>query len=157
MGRCGWWGGFVCSNVITPLDPWCRNSYIIINNPSLNRIAQVYSQPHSPFFNMAFTTKATIASFGGKLLKLTHNASTTSCEMALNLYLPPASTLNPLHRVPVLIFLSGLTCTGDNCSEKGFFQHMAAQKGISVVYPDTSPREFRVATLLTGAFLACHF
>ena len=90
---------------------------------------------------MAFTTKATIASFGGKLLKLTHNASTTSCEMAVNLFLPPQTTLNPLHKVPVLIYLSGLTCTGDNCAEKGFFQHMAAQKGISVVYPDTSPRK----------------
>ena len=74
--------------------------------------------------------------------------------MALNLYLPPASTLNPLHRVPVLIFLSGLTCTPDNCSEKGFFQHMAAQRGISIVYPDTSPREFHVIALAIGEFPA---
>ena len=90
---------------------------------------------------MSFQTKATIASFGGKFLKITHNASTTKCEMALNLYLPPQATINPLHKVPVLFYLSGLTCTGDNCMEKGFFQHKASQKGIAVVYPDTSPRE----------------
>ncbi|KAI9878564.1 MAG: hypothetical protein M1830_000521 [Pleopsidium flavum] len=89
---------------------------------------------------MSVQTKATIASFGGKILKLTHNASTTNCEMGFNLYLPPQATLNPLHKVPVLIYLSGLTCTGDNCAEKGFFQHGASQKGIAVLYPDTSPR-----------------
>lgn len=90
---------------------------------------------------MSVQTKATIASFGGKLLKLAHNASTTNCEMAFNLYLPPQAITNPLHKVPVLIYLSGLTCTGDNCAEKGFFQHRASQKGIAVVYPDTSPRK----------------
>lgn len=86
---------------------------------------------------MSFKTTATIASFGGKLLKLTHNASTTSCEMALNLYLPPQAKTS---KVPVLFYLAGLTCTGDNCAEKGFFQAAASEKGIAVVYPDTSPR-----------------
>jgi len=94
---------------------------------------------------MAFTTKATIASFGGKLLKLTHNATTTSCEMALNLFLPPQAIKTPSRKVPVLIYLSGLTCTGDNCAEKGFFQHKASEKGIAVVYPDTSPRGLQIA------------
>jgi S-formylglutathione hydrolase len=86
---------------------------------------------------MSVTTKATIASFGGKLLKLSHNATTTNCEMSFNLYLPPQAQTQ---KVPVLIYLSGLTCTADNCSEKGFFQHGAAKKGIAVLYPDTSPR-----------------
>ena len=36
--------------------------------------------------------------------------------------------------------LAGLTCTGDNCAEKGFFQAAAAKEGIAVIYPDTSPR-----------------
>ncbi|MCJ1298345.1 hypothetical protein MMC08_001134 [Hypocenomyce scalaris] len=93
---------------------------------------------------MSVQTTATIASFGGKLLKLKHNASTTNCEMAFNLYLPPQATTNPVHKVPVLIWLSGLTCTGDNCAEKGFFQHRASQKGIAVVYPDTSPRGLEI-------------
>ena len=88
---------------------------------------------------MAVQTKATIASFGGKLLKLTHNASTTNCEMAFNLYLPSQATLH--HRVPLLIYLAGLTCTGDNGAEKGFFQHKASEKGIAILYPDTSPRK----------------
>merc|ERR1711881_519552 len=67
---------------------------------------------------MSFETTATIASFGGQLLKLKHPAKTTGCDMALNLYLPPQASKGP---VPVLIYLSGLTCTGDNCAEKGGF------------------------------------
>ncbi|KAA8646983.1 hypothetical protein EYZ11_000099 [Aspergillus tanneri] len=89
---------------------------------------------------MAVTTKATIASFGGKLLKLSHVTSSTKCEMNFNLYLPPQSWQQPSQKVPVLVYLSGLTCTADNCSEKGFFQHGASKKGIAVLYPDTSPR-----------------
>lgn len=87
---------------------------------------------------MAFTTNATIANFGGKLLKLAHQAKSTNCEMKLNLYVPnSASSSKP---APVLFYLAGLTCTGDNGAEKGFFQAKAAEKGIAVVYPDTSPR-----------------
>ncbi|OJJ44902.1 hypothetical protein ASPZODRAFT_134318 [Penicilliopsis zonata CBS 506.65] len=89
---------------------------------------------------MSVTTKATIASFGGKLLKLSHQATTTRCEMAFNLYLPPQTFQDPAAKIPVLIYLSGLTCTADNCSEKGFFQHGASKRGIAVLYPDTSPR-----------------
>jgi len=92
---------------------------------------------------MAFNTTATIASFGGKLLKLTHKATSTNCEMALNLYLPLQATKQG-SKIPVLFYLSGLTCTGDNCAEKGFFQHGASQKGIAVVYPDTSPRGLKI-------------
>jgi S-formylglutathione hydrolase FrmB len=91
---------------------------------------------------MSFKTTATIASCGGKLLKLTHNATSTGCEMALNLYLPPQATSNSSQKVPVLFYLAGLTCTGDNGAEKGFFQHGASQKGIALVYPDTSPSTF---------------
>ncbi|KAF2771045.1 S-formylglutathione hydrol [Teratosphaeria nubilosa] len=87
---------------------------------------------------MSFETTATIASFGGKLLKLAHAAKSTSCQMKLNLYLPPSTS--PTTPVPVLFYLAGLTCTGDNGAEKGFFQHAASKKGIAVVYPDTSPR-----------------
>jgi S-formylglutathione hydrolase len=86
------------------------------------------------------TTKATITSFGGKLLKLSHSAQTTGCDMAFNLYLPPQAAANSQHKVPLLIWLSGLTCTPDNCTEKGFFQHGASKHGIAILYPDTSPR-----------------
>ncbi|KAF7712216.1 S-formylglutathione hydrolase, partial [Penicillium ucsense] len=92
------------------------------------------------------TEKARIASFGGKLLKLSHNASTTRCEMSFNLYLPPGAVdSGDSGKFPVLIYLSGLTCTADNCSEKGFFQHAASKKGIAVLYPDTSPRGLGIA------------
>ncbi|RKF55909.1 S-formylglutathione hydrolase [Erysiphe neolycopersici] len=116
---------------------------------------------------MSFKTTASIVTFGGKLLKLTHLSSATGCEMSLNLYLPntnktaiatttttststtvtgttTASTTkfsNTEERnIPVLLFLSGLTCTGNNCAEKGFLQCAASQNGIAVVFPDTSPR-----------------
>ncbi|KAI1467266.1 putative esterase [Daldinia caldariorum] len=89
---------------------------------------------------MAFETKATIANFGGKLLKLQHQSSSTGTPMDVNLFLPPAALASPASKVPVLIYLSGLTCTPQNCTEKGFFQAHAARKGIAVVWPDTSPR-----------------
>ncbi|KAH3121437.1 hypothetical protein KXW11_008003 [Aspergillus fumigatus] len=63
---------------------------------------------------MSVTTKATIASFGGKLLKLSHAAASTKCEMNFNLYLPPQAFQDPSQKIPVLIYLSGLTCTADN-------------------------------------------
>lgn len=62
--------------------------------------------------------------------------------MALNLYLPPQAK-NQL--VPVLFYLAGLTCTGDNCAEKGFLQSAASKRGIAIVYPDTSPRGLKIA------------
>ncbi|KAL1977096.1 hypothetical protein VTN31DRAFT_3378 [Thermomyces dupontii] len=92
---------------------------------------------------MSVTTKASIASFGGKLLKLSHQSNVTNCEMNFNLYLPPQAVRDG-KKVPVLIYLSGLTCTAENCSEKGFFQHGASKHGIAVLYPDTSPRGLNI-------------
>ncbi|KAK4232167.1 carbohydrate esterase [Podospora fimiseda] len=89
---------------------------------------------------MPFETKATITSFGGKLFKLSHPSSTTTTPMAVNLYLPPSALSSSTTPVPLLIYLSGLTCTPENCSEKGFFQHRASQLGLAILYPDTSPR-----------------
>ena len=88
---------------------------------------------------MSVETTATIASFGCKLLKLAHKATSTNCEMKFNLYLPPQATSESGKKVPLLFYLAGLTCTGDNGAEKGFFQNRASQKGIAIVYPDTSP------------------
>jgi S-formylglutathione hydrolase len=87
---------------------------------------------------MSFETTGTIASFGGKLLQLKHKSSSTNTDMALNVFLPPQA-LKSGAKVPVLFYLSGLTCTAANCSEKGFFQHGASKHGIAIVYPDTSP------------------
>ena len=105
--------------------------------PSLNSpVTRSLYHTTSPI--MSFETTGTIASFGGKLLKLKHKSSSTNTDMELNVFLPPQA-LKSGAKVPVLFYLSGLTCTGNNCSEKGFFQHGAAQHGIAIVYPDTSP------------------
>ncbi|KAL1634359.1 hypothetical protein SLS56_002369 [Neofusicoccum ribis] len=81
------------------------------------------------FTTMAFSTTEIIPCFGGKMLKLTHDSKSTACKMALNLYLPPQA-ISGAQKVPVLMYLSGLTCTSDNCSEKGFFQHRASGLGV---------------------------
>lgn len=86
----------------------------------------------------AFTTKAVIRNFGGFLYKLSHKSTSTGTEMAVSIFLPPQCQSGP---VPSLFYLSGLTCTPDNCSEKGFFQSSAARHhGLAIIYPDTSPR-----------------
>ncbi|KAK9373000.1 Alpha/Beta hydrolase protein [Lipomyces chichibuensis] len=87
-----------------------------------------------------FHTKATIATFGGTLLKLTHESAVLGCPMALNVFFPPAAFGRSTPKVPVLWYLAGLTCSSDNGAEKGFFNYWAAKYGIAVVYPDTSPR-----------------
>jgi len=87
---------------------------------------------------MAFTTNATIKAFGGKFLKLTHQSATTGTPMNLTIFLPPgASSSKP---APLLIYLSGLTCTPDNVTEKGFLHAHAASLGLALLFPDTSPR-----------------
>lgn len=67
--------------------------------------------------------------------------------MDVNVFLPPnaiADTQAPT-RVPVLIYLSGLTCTPQNATEKSFLQYFAAKFGFAVVFPDTSPRGAGIA------------
>ncbi len=64
--------------------------------------------------------------------------------MNLNLYLPPAAVKSST-KAPVIFYLSGLTCTGDNCAEKGFLQAHASKQNIAIVYPDTSPRGAKIA------------
>lgn len=106
-------------------------------------LATIFRLTSKLLVKMSFETKATITDFGGKLLKLSHKAQTTNCEMNLNLFVPgSASSSKP---APVLFYLAGLTCTGDNGAEKGFFQARASEKGIAVVYPDTSPRGLEIA------------
>jgi S-formylglutathione hydrolase len=99
---------------------------------------------------MGFETKAAITTFGGQLLKLSHNSTSTKTPMSVSVYLPPAAIVlttpsSPPNKVPVLLFLSGLTCTPDNCAEKGFLHATASRRGIAVVYPDTSPRGANIA------------
>ncbi len=75
--------------------------------------------------------------FGGVQGVYSHAAKTTNCEMTFSVYLPPQE--RP-HKVPVLWYLSGLTCTHENAMTKAGAQAHAAEFGIAVIFPDTSPR-----------------
>lgn len=76
-------------------------------------------------------------SFDGKLGFYTHQSSVCNHEMRFAVYQPPQVTQTP---VPVLYFLSGLTCTEENFMVKAGAQRYAAKYGLMLVAPDTSPR-----------------
>ncbi len=80
--------------------------------------------------------------FGGVLGVYSHKAETTGCDMTFAVYLPPQAEDGP---VPVLWYLSGLTCTHENAMVKAGAQAWAAVEGMALVFPDTSPRGEGVA------------
>lgn len=86
-------------------------------------------------------------SFNGYQKVFSHQSKELSCQMNFAIYLPAESTDKKL---PVLYYLSGLTCNELNCVQKGGFQRYAADNGIIVVCPDTSPRN--IEGLDTSAF-----
>ncbi len=75
--------------------------------------------------------------FGGRQLRFSHASDVLACEMNFSIYLPPQAEQG---KVPVLYWLSGLTCTDENFVTKAGAQRYAAEHGIAVVAPDTSPR-----------------
>lgn len=81
--------------------------------------------------------------FGGWHKRYRHTSSTTGTEMVFAIYLPPQASGS--RKVPVLYWLSGLTCTDENFMQKAGAQRMAAELGIAIVAPDTSPRGEEVA------------
>jgi len=76
--------------------------------------------------------------FGGKQIKLKHKSAVLGCDMIFSVYLPPNALAG--EDVPVIYWLSGLTCTDDNFVQKAGAQQYAAQAGVAIVCPDTSPR-----------------
>lgn len=78
-----------------------------------------------------------VREFGGWLKRYTHASESCHCEMTFSIYLPPQAENS---RVPVLYYLSGLTCTDDNVRTKAGAQRYASEHGIALVMPDTSPR-----------------
>lgn len=82
------------------------------------------------------------ASSGGWQNVYRHYSQTLNCEMNFGVYLPPKAATEKL---PVLYWLSGLTCTEQNFITKSGMQHYAARHNIIVVVPDTSPRGNNVA------------
>ncbi|WP_376876414.1 S-formylglutathione hydrolase [Albirhodobacter sp. R86504] len=75
--------------------------------------------------------------FGGTQGVYAHTAKSTGTEMTFGLFLPEDAQHGP---VPVLWFLSGLTCTHENAMTKAGAQQYCADHGIAIVFPDTSPR-----------------
>jgi S-formylglutathione hydrolase len=86
---------------------------------------------------MSITPKSQQASFGGTIGFYSHSSDRCHCDMNFSVYLPPQAQSG---KVPVLYFLSGLTCTEENFTTKSGVQQFAAQYGIAIVAPDTSPR-----------------
>ncbi len=76
--------------------------------------------------------------FNGWLTQCSHQSSTVNCSMRFSIFLPSIATSdNP---VPVLYWLSGLTCSDENFIQKAGALRIAEQLGIAIVAPDTSPR-----------------
>jgi S-formylglutathione hydrolase len=80
--------------------------------------------------------------FGGVQGVYRHASHATGGEMTFGLFLPPAAEAGP---VPLVWYLSGLTCTHENAMVKAGAQAHAARLGLAVVFPDTSPRGEGVA------------
>lgn len=80
--------------------------------------------------------------FGGVQGVYRHASKATGCDMTFGLFLPEEAEEAP---VPVLWYLSGLTCTHENAMVKAGAQAWAAEQGIALVFPDTSPRGEGVA------------
>ena len=75
--------------------------------------------------------------FGGLQGVYRHKSTSTNCDMTFGLFLPEEAKDGP---VPILWYLSGLTCTHENAMTKAGAQAWCAEQGIAIVFPDTSPR-----------------
>lgn len=75
--------------------------------------------------------------FGGLQLRFAHPSSSLKCPMQFSVFLPPQAEHG---KVPAVYWLSGLTCTDENFSSKAGAQRAAAELGLALIIPDTSPR-----------------
>jgi S-formylglutathione hydrolase len=87
--------------------------------------------------------------FAGRQVRFKHQSQVLNCEMQFSVFLPPQAEHQ---RVPALYWLSGLTCTDENFSAKAGAQRVAAELGMALVIPDTSPRGEGVADDPDGAY-----
>ena len=92
------------------------------------------SPPHMPLTSL----KKTVC-FGGVVERFSHESSTVGTEMKVHVFFPPQAKAAGA-RLPVLYWLSGLTCTDENFIQKAGAQRAAAEHGVILVCPDTSPR-----------------
>ncbi len=86
---------------------------------------------------MSFEVVSDQASFGGTQGVYKHTSQQLGCEMRFAVFTPPQAAAEPR---PVVFWLSGLTCTEDNFTVKAGAQRVAAELGVVIVAPDTSPR-----------------
>ncbi|MEH6517544.1 MAG: S-formylglutathione hydrolase [Halioglobus sp.] len=86
---------------------------------------------------MSLEKKSTNLCFSGEQHRFSHDSSSLDCEMNFSIFLPPNAKEG---NVPVLFWLSGLTCTDENFVHKAGAQRYAAEHGMAIVAPDTSPR-----------------
>jgi S-formylglutathione hydrolase len=75
---------------------------------------------------------------GGRQLVVKHSSAATSTDMIFSIFLPPQAERG--EKLPVVWYLSGLTCTHANVTEKGEYRAACAEHGLIFVAPDTSPR-----------------
>lgn len=87
--------------------------------------------------------------FDGWQKRFSHHSEVLQCDMQFSVYLPPQAEFHP---VPALYWLSGLTCTDENFSAKSGAQRIAAELGIALIIPDTSPRGEGVADAADAAY-----
>ena len=86
---------------------------------------------------MTIETLSETSCFGGRIGFYRHPSAVNNCDMRFSVFVPPQAADR---KVPVLTFLSGLTCTEENFMVKGGAQRVAAELGLMLVSPDTSPR-----------------
>lgn len=89
-------------------------------------------------------------SFGGWHKRYRHRSTSLNCDMVFAVYLPPQAEQGA--KLPVLYWLSGLTCTDENFMQKAGAHRMAAELGMVIVAPDTSPRGDGVPDDPAGAY-----
>ena len=91
---------------------------------------------------MTLLTISQNQSFGGMQGIYSHVSTEAACTMRFGVFLPPQARTG---KVPMLYWLSGLTCTEENFVVKAGAQRVAASLGIALVVPDTSPRGLDIA------------
>ncbi len=92
---------------------------------------------------MSIETVSTTKAHGGTLGVYKHDSASTGTGMIFSVFLPPQAEAGA--KLPVLVYLSGLTCTHANVTDKGEYRRICAELGIVFVAPDTSPRGEGVA------------
>ncbi|WP_224055241.1 S-formylglutathione hydrolase [Vibrio penaeicida] len=98
---------------------------------------------------MAITEISAAKVHGGWHKQFTHQSNTVQCEMRFAIFLPSQAESEP---VPVLYWLSGLTCTDENFMQKAAAFRKAAELGVAIVAPDASPRGESVPDDSEGAY-----